>query len=143
MRCDADPDWLAVATGFPVSPVELILAHELAHLRRWDTLANLFQLVVKTVHFYHPVVRWISRDVRNKCEICCDRLALTLGGGSRQEFVRVLAELGDLRERRDNQLLAATGGVLLDRAQQLALPGDQAFRGQDSSRLAAPSSARC
>ena len=129
---------LAVATGFPASQVELILAHELAHLRRWDPLANLFQIVVETVHFYHPVVRWISRDVRNEREICCDRLALSLGGGSQREFVTVLAELGDLREHRDRLLLAATGGVLLDRAQQLmALPGNRAAQGRSSGQLVA------
>ncbi|HET9836574.1 MAG TPA: M56 family metallopeptidase, partial [Rhodanobacteraceae bacterium] len=39
---------LAVSTGFPVKQVELILAHELAHLRRFDHLANLFQVVLET-----------------------------------------------------------------------------------------------
>lgn len=127
---------LAVAIGFPASQIELILAHELAHLRRWDPLANLFQVVVETVHFYHPVVRWISRDVRNEREICCDRLALSLGGGSRREFVTVLAELGDLRGYRDRLLLAAAGGVLLDRAQQvMALPGGHAAQGRSSGQL--------
>lgn len=116
---------LAVATGFPAPQVELILAHELAHLRRWDPLVNLFQVVLETVHFYHPVVRWISRDVRNEREICCDRLALTLGGGSRREFVAMLAELGELRMQRETLLLAVGGGVLLDRVQQMMIPPAQ------------------
>lgn len=129
---------LAVAVGFPASQVELILAHELAHLRRWDPLANLFQVVVETAQFYHPVVRWISRDVRNEREICCDRLALSLSGGSHREFVTVLAELGDLRGNRGRLLLAAAGGVLLDRAQQvMALPGSHSTRGRSSTQLAA------
>jgi len=116
---------LAVATGFPAPQVELILAHELAHLRRWDPLVNLFQVVLETVHFYHPVVRWISRDVRNEREICCDRLALTLGGGSRREFVAMLAELGELRMQRETLLLAVGGGMLLDRVQQMMIPPAQ------------------
>ncbi|MDE3210494.1 MAG: M56 family metallopeptidase [Pseudomonadota bacterium] len=117
---------LAVATGFPATQVALILAHELAHLRRWDPLANLFQVAVETLLFYHPVVRWVSREVRNEREICCDRLALTVSGGSRREFVAVLAELGDKRLRRESLLLAASGGALLDRAQQMMLlPGEQ------------------
>ena len=57
---------MAVVCGFPASQIELILAHELAHLRRWDPLANLFQLALETLYFYHPVVRWISRDVSNE-----------------------------------------------------------------------------
>ena len=112
---------MAVACGFPAAQIELILAHELAHVRRWDPLANLFQVMVETLHFYHPVVRWISREVRNEREICCDQLALAATGGSRQQFVAALAELGELRQRHAALLLAATGGVLLDRVQQLVL----------------------
>ena len=119
---------MAVVSGFPASQVELILAHELAHLRRWDPLANLFQVVLETVHFYHPVVRWISRDISNEREICCDRLALALGGGSRREFVATLAELGDLRVRQKSLLLAANGGVLLDRVQLMMSPQHEAAR---------------
>lgn len=113
---------LAVVCNFPAAQIELILAHELAHLRRWDPLANLFQVVLETLCFYHPVVHWISRDVRNEREICCDELALSISGGSRREFVTALAELGELRERHASLLLAASGGVLLDRVRHMLPP---------------------
>ncbi|OOG47857.1 M56 family metallopeptidase [Rhodanobacter sp. C01] len=113
---------LAVVCNFPATQIELILAHELAHLRRWDPLANLFQVVLETLCFYHPVVHWVSREVRNEREICCDELALSISGGSRREFVTALAELGELRERHASLLLAASGGVLLDRVQHMVLP---------------------
>jgi bla regulator protein blaR1 len=113
---------MAVVCNFPATQIELILAHELAHLRRWDPLANLFQVVFETLCFYHPVVHWISRDVRNEREICCDELALSVSGGSRHAFVTALAELGELRERHGSLLLAASGGVLLDRVQQMIMP---------------------
>lgn len=113
---------MAVVCNFPATQIELILAHELAHLRRWDPLGNLFQVVLETLCFYHPVVHWISRDVRNEREICCDELALSISGGSRHAFVTALAELGELRERHGSLLLAASGGVLLDRVQQMITP---------------------
>ena len=113
---------MAVVCNFPATQIELILAHELAHLRRWDPLANLFQVVLETLCFYHPVVHWISRDVRNEREICCDELALSVSGGSRHAFVTALADLGELRERHGSMLLAASGGVLLDRVQQMIMP---------------------
>jgi bla regulator protein BlaR1 len=112
---------LAVACEFPLNQVELILAHELGHLKRWDPLSNLFQVVLETLHFYHPVVHWISRDVRNEREICCDQLALATTGGSRHEFAATLAKLGELRENPGALLLAASGGVLLDRVQYMVL----------------------
>lgn len=113
---------MAVVCNFPAVQVDLILAHELAHLRRWDPLANLFQIALETLYFYHPVVHWVSRDVRNEREICCDELALAVNGGSRHEFVAALAELGELRERHPSLLLAASGGVLLDRVQHMVMP---------------------
>lgn len=127
---------MAVVCNFPATQIELIFAHELAHLRRWDPVANLFQIVLETLHFYHPVVRWISRDVRNEREICCDAMALSISGGSRREFVTALAELGDLSERHGSLLLAASGGVLLDRVQQMVMPLEPAS-GRVSARFVA------
>jgi bla regulator protein BlaR1 len=128
---------MAVACNFPLAQLELILAHELAHLRRWDPLANLFQVILETLHFYHPVVHWISRDVRNEREICCDKLALLISGGSRHEFVAALAELGEWRERHGSLLLAASGGVLLDRVQQLVVPEHEVARARAPARFVA------
>lgn len=128
---------MAVACRFPCAQIELILAHELAHLRRWDPLVNLFQVILETLHFYHPVVHWISRDVRNEREICCDELALSVSGGSRHVFVTALAELGELRERHGSLLLAASGGVLLDRVQHMIAPARRAPRVHTSARFVA------
>lgn len=110
---------IAVSSGFPVAQVEMILAHELAHLRRLDHLANLFQVVLETLLFYHPVVHWISRDVRNERELCCDALALRLTGGNRREFATALVELEEFREQHAGLTLAASGGVLLERIGQI------------------------
>lgn len=110
----------AVALGFPAAQVELILAHELGHIRRWDHLANLFQLVLETVLFYHPVVHWISRDVRNEREICCDELVLEVTGGSPRVYVEALADLEDLRHAHPGLVLAASGGALVERVRRIA-----------------------
>jgi TonB family protein len=128
---------MAVACNFPTTQIELILAHELAHLRRWDPLANLFQVVMETLYFHHPVVHWISADVRNEREICCDELALSVSGGSRHVFVTALAQLGELRERHGSLLLAANGGVLLDRVQHLVVPVQETARARTSARFVA------
>ena len=128
---------MAVACDFPVTQVELILAHELAHLKRLDPVANLFQVILETLHFYHPVVHWISRDVRNEREICCDQLALSVTGGSRQEFAATLAQLGELRQRPGSLLLAANGGILLDRVQYMVLPAQRVERRRTPAHLVA------
>lgn len=107
---------LAVLARMPVAQIDLILAHELAHLKRLDHVANLFQVVLETLFFYHPAVHWISRDARNERELCCDALALKVTGGERRDFVAALAGLEEFRAARAGLALAASGGVLVERA---------------------------
>jgi TonB family protein len=112
---------IGMLSGFTPQQIELIIAHELGHVRRWDYLANLLQVVIETVLFYHPVVHWISRDVRDARESCCDDLVLALADGSPVVYASALAELEQLRH--DGALaapaLAATGGVLLERIRRI------------------------
>ncbi len=56
--------------------LEVVLAHELAHVRRADFFWNLVQTLVETLFFFHPAVWWISGRVRHERELCCDDLAL-------------------------------------------------------------------
>ena len=109
----------AVALGFPRQHLELILAHELGHLRRYDHLVNLAQAVIETLLFYHPAVHWISREVRNEREVCCDRLVLRLTRGEPREYAQTLASLEELRLTAPRLAVAATGGVLLDRVRRI------------------------
>lgn len=109
----------AVALGFPRQQVELILAHELGHLRRYDHLVNLAQAVIETLLFYHPAVHWISREVRNDREVCCDRLVLRLTKGEPREYAATLASLEELRLATPRIAIAATGGLLLDRVRRI------------------------
>ncbi len=112
---------LGMLSGFSTHQIELIIAHELGHVRRWDYLANLMQVVIETVLFYHPVVHWISRDVRNARENCCDDLVLSLAKGNPLTYARALADLEELRHDLDvvAPALGATGGVLLARIRRI------------------------
>lgn len=109
----------AVALGFPRQQIELILAHELGHLRRYDHLVNLAQALLETLLFYHPVVHWVSREVRNERELCCDALVLRLTRGEPREYAQTLAALEELRQVPTSFALAATGGELLERVRRI------------------------
>jgi len=111
----------SMLSGFTPQQVELIIAHELGHVCRWDYLANLFQVVLETVLFYHPVVHWISRDVRNARESCCDDLVLSLAKGNALTYARTLADLEELRHEEAVMApaLGASGGVLLARIRHI------------------------
>ncbi|HKD35801.1 MAG TPA: M56 family metallopeptidase [Pirellulales bacterium] len=72
--------------------LELILLHELAHVRRWDNLVNLFQRVVEAVLFFHPAVWIVSRWVRLEREQCCDEIVLAHRDAP-QKYAETLAAL--------------------------------------------------
>ena len=56
--------------------LEVVLAHELAHIRRADYLWNMLQTMIETLFFFHPAVWWVSRNLRQQRELCCDDAAL-------------------------------------------------------------------
>ncbi len=103
--------------GLTPQQLEAILAHELAHVRRHDYLVNLLQAVVETLLFYHPAVWWVSSQVRQERESCCDDLAVAVCG-DRLGYARALAALEGLRTPR--LALGADGGSLLRRIRRLA-----------------------
>ncbi|MBK9242973.1 MAG: M56 family metallopeptidase [Acidobacteria bacterium] len=110
---------LPVGTAASLAPRQLraILAHELAHVRRRDYLANLIQMAAETVLFHHPAAHWISRRIRTEREYCCDDVAVGVGSDP-ADYARALAALDDARD--DCRLaVAAASGTLLDRIQRI------------------------
>ena len=104
--------------GLAPQQLAMILAHELAHIRRHDYLVNAVQTVIETLLFYHPAVHWISAKLRHEREECCDAIAVRFGGDA-IAYARALAELEDLRSLNASLALAATGGELLERIERL------------------------
>ncbi|HVE71727.1 MAG TPA: M56 family metallopeptidase [Thermoanaerobaculia bacterium] len=106
-------------TGMTPEQIEMVLAHELAHIRRHDFLVNLLQAVVETLMFYHPAVWWMSRRVRIERENCCDDMAVAVCGNPLQ-YARALTRLEELRANTLPVVVAANGGSLLERIRRIA-----------------------
>jgi len=105
-------------TGLTAQQIEMILAHELAHIRRHDFVINVLQSVAETLLFYHPAAWWISHRIRIERENCCDDLAVSVCGNPLQ-YARALTQLEQLRGL-ERAAVAANGGSLLDRVRRLA-----------------------
>jgi len=71
---------VSLVTGLSPDQWDAILAHELAHIRRYDYVLNLLQIVIETLLFYHPAVWWLSRRIRVERELSCDDLATQVCG---------------------------------------------------------------
>lgn len=117
----------ALLTRLPVSLIEALLAHELAHVRRWDYLANLLQSAVEALLFFHPVVWWLSARLRAERELVADDLSAEALGDSRRlaQALHALSEL-DHAPMTPPLAPAARGGDLLHRIERLLAPRPQA-----------------
>jgi len=71
---------VGMLANMPVAHIEMIVLHELAHIRRHDYLLNLMQSVLEIVFFYHPAIWWMSESVRKEREHCCDDKVVRLKG---------------------------------------------------------------
>lgn len=59
--------------------LESVIGHELAHIKRWDDLQLVFQLVLSALYFFNPVA-WLSAGrMREESERICDALVLSHG----------------------------------------------------------------
>jgi VWFA-related protein len=112
---------LGTLTGLPAEQVYALLAHELAHIRRYDYLAGLLQSLAETLLFYHPAVWWISSEIRNERELCCDDAAVAASGDV-LTYARALAQLEAIQPQRLSPAMAANGGSLLLRIRRLIDP---------------------
>jgi len=89
---------ISMLTSLNAMELQAVLAHELAHIRRNDYLANLFQMVIEAVYFFNPALWWISRQIRVEREACCDQVAIE-SSSNRIGYATILANwmesLGD------------------------------------------------
>ena len=108
---------VSALTGMSTEQLETIVAHELAHIRRYDFLVNFLQTIVETVFFYHPATWWISRQIRIERENCCDDDAVAVCGDP-LVYARALADLEHLRVS-TLPALGANGGSLMARVRRV------------------------
>ena len=129
----------SLISGLSPSQLDAILAHELAHIRRYDYIVNLAQTVVETLLFYHPAVHWVSHRIRVEREHCCDDLAVSVTGDS-DAYARTLVHVAALHVRAP-RLVPAAGGHLFKRIRRLLLPDAQPprrMRGKMLPRMCRP-----
>jgi beta-lactamase regulating signal transducer with metallopeptidase domain len=72
--------------------LEVLLVHELSHIRRHDYLVNLIQLTLEACFFYHPMFWLLSRDIRVCREYCCDDIVVA-ESGNRLIYAHILTEI--------------------------------------------------
>jgi beta-lactamase regulating signal transducer with metallopeptidase domain len=86
-----------------------VMAHELAHIKRWDYATNFIQRVVQALLFFHPAVWFINKQLAIERELACDDWAVKLTGEPRR-YASCLTKLVELLS--ESKPLAAATGIL-------------------------------
>ena len=108
---------LSALSGLTAEQLEAVIAHELAHIKRFDAFVNLFQIGLETLLFYHPAVWWVSRSIRDEREHCCDDVAVGVVGNP-LDYARALTLMEEWRSLPDFAL-AVNGRPLRTRIERL------------------------
>ncbi|MEZ6093867.1 MAG: M56 family metallopeptidase [Pirellulaceae bacterium] len=108
----------SMLTGLTAFELEAVLAHELAHIRRHDYFLNLIQSMVEVVLFYHPVIWWVSAQIRIERENSCDDAAVEICG-DRVALARALSKVEAQRHGDSGLAIAASDGSLVRRIRRI------------------------
>ena len=111
---------------------EAILAHELAHVARWDAAANLVQIVVQALFFFHPLVWWTNRQIRRERENCCDETVIAGLGADPKQYGQAIVDtlVAEYEASQRAPSLAVTGRLknVEERIETILSPNRRFFR---------------
>jgi len=114
---------VGMLTGLTPAQLDMLLLHELAHIRRYDYIVNFVQSIVEIILFFHPCVLWVSNQMRNEREYCSDDIAVKHCGNP-IAYAHTLADTASLcNKHRKHSIpkmaMAASGGDLTQRVLRL------------------------
>jgi beta-lactamase regulating signal transducer with metallopeptidase domain len=72
-----------------------LLTHELAHLLRRDHCVRILELAASGLYWWHPVVWWARRELREAEEQCCDAWVVSTLPRAARDYAAALLETID------------------------------------------------
>jgi len=81
--------------------LEAVLLHELAHVRRFDSVSQLIALAASALYWFNPLVWLCARAMRAEAESAADDTVIRMGirpSDYASELLRIAAELGQRRQ---------------------------------------------
>ena len=91
---------------------EKVLLHEIMHLKRLDSLQNIFWCILRCLHWCNPFMHYIFNIIGNDMEMLCDQRVLeSLEGEERREYgVLLLNEVNKKYARMPGTTSVSNGG---------------------------------
>jgi beta-lactamase regulating signal transducer with metallopeptidase domain len=88
-----------------------LLVHELAHLGRHDSWVRGLELVATSLYWWHPVVWWSCRELREAEEQCCDAWVVWAFPKAARAYATALMKTVDFLSETQTALPAAASGM--------------------------------
>ncbi|MFB0517575.1 MAG: M56 family metallopeptidase [Candidatus Neomarinimicrobiota bacterium] len=88
---------------------EMVIKHELAHMRRRDGFTNLIQIIVQAVYVFHPLVWLLSRFLDEYREMACDDASVEGDRHSSVAYSRFLVEMAENLARTQHGFATVAG----------------------------------
>jgi beta-lactamase regulating signal transducer with metallopeptidase domain len=113
-------DLLAVVND---EQLDTLLLHELAHLRRRDHWVRVLEFVVMGLYWWHPVVWYARRELREAEEQCCDAWVVSTLPGTGRTYASALLDTLDFLSTTQAALppLASGLGQIADLKRRLTM----------------------
>ncbi len=108
----------AGAQGWSEESLRFVMLHELAHVKRRDTLIEAVAQLATILHWFNPLVWVAARRLRVERERACDDLVLTSGGKPSDyasQLMELAARLTAVRRPLWQMAAVSQGGSLKDR----------------------------
>ena len=108
--------------------IEIIIFHELAHLKRLDPFFKALQSVIESLLFFNPTIWLLSKEIDVEREKCCDDL-VTKYSQNNILYARTLLDIAEYSNAANEAALALIGNKnqLFSRIKRLVQPLSQNF----------------
>ncbi|MES2822071.1 MAG: M56 family metallopeptidase [Pseudomonadota bacterium] len=109
----------SLVSGLSMQQIEMILLHELGHVRRNDYFISSLQTLITLFYFFNPFARWISSKMDEERESACDDIAVSVSGDP-LFYANTLKEFAEMKSNYSTAV-AITGkrNLLINRIKRL------------------------
>lgn len=104
------------AESWPDERRRCVLAHELAHVKRWDTLTQSAARIACAIHWFNPLAWKAARAMQLEREKACDDYVLMASRARASEYA---SHLLDIARRVPGSLSPPAGAIAMARRSQL------------------------
>jgi len=109
-----------------------VMVHELSHIIRYDAAMNFLQILAQAIFWFHPVVWWVNRKIRQEREKCCDEMVVAQFSTDPKHYTDAIVEAltAERRSAHPVPLLAIVGSFkdIEERIKTMLRPGKKFHR---------------